>query len=80
VLTLELRHESEPTEPLVVIADDGVLLRKGHNLHFPPRFETPVNRGVEARLLFEHGDWLQIQLAGGEVGWVPRKLVLVDPN
>jgi hypothetical protein len=36
------------------------------------------NRGVEARLLFARGDWLQIELAGGEVGWVPRRLVLVD--
>jgi hypothetical protein len=68
----------EAIRPLVVIADDGVLLRKGDNLNFPPRYETPVNKGVEARLLFERGEWLQIELAGGEIGWVPRGLVLVD--
>jgi len=27
-------------------------------------------RGVEARLLYARGDWLQIELASGEVGWV----------
>ena len=70
----------ESARPLVVIADDGVLLRKGNGLTYPPRYETPVNRGVEARLLFERGDWLQIELAGGEVGWVPRRYTLLDAS
>jgi hypothetical protein len=70
--------KQESVRPLVVIADDGVLLRKGNGLTYPPRYETPVNRGVEARLLFERDDWLQIELAGGEVGWVPRRYTLLD--
>jgi tetratricopeptide (TPR) repeat protein len=79
-LTLLLvdRREKPEHSPLVVVADDGVLLRKGDDLNFPPRWETPVNKGVEARMLFERGDWLQIQLAGGEIGWVRRDMVLVD--
>ena len=52
--------------------------RKGDGLAFPPRYGAPLNRGVEARLLFERGDWLQIELSGGEVGWVPRAYALVD--
>src|SRR5262249_20158853 len=56
--------------PLVVIADDGVLLRKGNGEAYPRRYDTPLNRGVEARLLYARGDWLQIELASGEVGWV----------
>ncbi len=64
--------------PLVVIARDGVLLRRGNGMVFPPRYDTPVNRGVEGRLLFERGGWLQIELSGGEIGWVPREAVLVD--
>jgi hypothetical protein len=67
----EQRQESNRL-PVVVIAEDGVLLRKGNNLHFPPRYETTLNRGVEALLLFQRGDWLQIQLGGGEIGWVLR--------
>jgi uncharacterized protein YgiM (DUF1202 family) len=64
--------------PLVVIADDGVLLRKGNAEAYPRRAETPLNRGVEARLLFERGDWVQIELSGGETGWVPGAYVLID--
>lgn len=66
--------------PVVVIADDGVLLRAGNGLRYPARSRTPLNRGVEARLLFVRGDWLQIDLAGREVGWVPREYALMDES
>ena len=59
--------------PVVVISDDGVLLRTGNGLVYPPRYETPLNRGVEARLLYERGQWLQIELSGGQAGWVPAE-------
>ena len=62
----------------MIIADDGVLLRRGNGLTYPPRYETPVNRGAEARLLVERGDWLKVELAGGQSGWVPLKYVLLD--
>jgi tetratricopeptide (TPR) repeat protein len=79
VAGIEASREREAiAHPLVVIAADGVLLRRGDGLTYPPRYDAPVNRGVEARLLFARGEWLQIELAGGEVGWVPRRLVLVD--
>lgn len=65
-------------QPLVVIARDGMLLRRGNSMVFPSRYDTPVNRGVEGRLLFERGGWVQIELSGGEIGWVPRDAVLVD--
>jgi tetratricopeptide (TPR) repeat protein len=70
------QDHQEERFPLVVIAEDGVLLRKGNGYSYPPRSDTPLNRGVEARLLFERGPWLQIELSGGEVGWVPRGYVL----
>jgi hypothetical protein len=72
------RVGADDAHPLVVIAEDGVLLRKGDNLAFQPRYDTPVNRGVEARLLFERDGWLQVELATGEVGWVPSEYALVD--
>jgi tetratricopeptide (TPR) repeat protein len=68
----------ETAEPLVVIARDGVHLSRGNWSAPPPRYETPLNRGVEARLLFERDHWYQIELAGGEVGWVPAPAVLID--
>ena len=70
--------QQQERHPLVVIADDGVLLRRGNGLTYPPKYETPVNRGVEARLLVGRGDWRKVELAGGEGGWVPRKYTLLD--
>ena len=78
-LLVRVEEEREWGEhPLVVIARDSVLLRRGNGTAFPPRYDTPVNRGVEARRLFERDGWLQIELSGGEIGWVPREAVLVD--
>jgi hypothetical protein len=74
----ELRARDLQTRPVVVITDDGVLLRAGNGLRYPAAYETPLSRGVEARLLFTRGDWLQIELSGGEVGWVPREYALTD--
>jgi hypothetical protein len=78
-LFVDRRHSlDEAAHPLVVIAEDGLLLRKGNGLSYPPRVATGLNRGVEARLVYDKGDWLQIELSSGEVGWVARKAVLVD--
>lgn len=77
MIRAEEQREGE-AHPLVVIARDGVLLRRGNGEVFPTRYETPINRGVEGRLRFERGGWVQIELSGGEIGWVPRAAVLVD--
>jgi hypothetical protein len=72
------RERTAPDRPIVVLAADGVLLRKGDSRLFPPRYETPLNRGVEAELLFRRGGWLQIELSGGEVGWIPATDAVVE--
>jgi hypothetical protein len=72
------RERGERDRPIVVIAADGVLLRKGNGRLFPPRYETPLNRGVEAQLLFRRDRWLQIELSGGEVGWVAETEAVVE--
>jgi hypothetical protein len=74
----EARLRQGSQHPVVVIAEDGVLLRQGNGLPYPPRYETAVNRGVEARLLVARGDWLKIELSGGETGWVPRRYSLAE--
>jgi hypothetical protein len=74
----EVQERDQDARPLVVIAGNGVLLRKGNGEAYPRRHEMTVNRGVEARLLFDRGDWVQIELSGGETGWVPRAQVLID--
>jgi hypothetical protein len=76
----EWRDADFINRPVVVLSEDGVLLRTGNGLSYPPRSEIPLNRGVEARLLFVRGDWLQIELGSGEIGWVPREYALVDES
>jgi tetratricopeptide (TPR) repeat protein len=69
----------EIARPLVVIATEKVPLRQGNGPDYPIRRELP--RGVEARQRFVRRDaqqreWLQIELANGEVGWVTRAAVV----
>jgi hypothetical protein len=71
-------RRQEALYPLAIIAKDGVQLRKGNGLAYPPRYQSAVNRGAEARVLFQRGDWFQVELAGGEVGWVPAGSILLD--
>jgi hypothetical protein len=73
---LDLRHDAE--HPLVVIARDGVKLRTGNGLSYLARDDRPLSRGVEARWLYTRGDWYQVELADGRVGWVHRGEVLRD--
>jgi tetratricopeptide (TPR) repeat protein len=77
---LQQEERDETSQPLVVIQSDGVLLRGGNGLSYPALYKTPVNRGVEARLLARRGDWLKIRLADGDSGWVPGEYALVDSD
>jgi hypothetical protein len=77
--TLEVwQMRQEERYPVVVIAEDDVRLLVGNGPRYPHRYETSVQRGVEARLRYDRGRWLQIELGGGEIGWVPRSAVLID--
>ncbi len=79
ILVLEgTRNRDHEVHPLVVVAQDGVHLRKGNGESYPLRYETPLNRGVEARLVHERAGWVQVELSGGETGWLPRTAVRVD--
>jgi tetratricopeptide (TPR) repeat protein len=86
----------EHAHPLVILKEDKVFLHKGDGGSYPvydatnkkwldaagaiPPAATPLNRGVEARLRFDKGPWVQIELASGEIGWVRRQEVLVDES
>jgi tetratricopeptide (TPR) repeat protein len=74
----EASLRDELQRPVAVIREDGVLLRAGNGSSYPPRYSTPLHRGVEARVLFTKGDWLQIELSAGETGWIQREQALID--
>jgi hypothetical protein len=56
----------------VLVADD-VIVRKGNSVGFEPKFEQPLHAGTEFTLVQQRGDWLLIELANGEEGWVESK-------
>ena len=74
------RQNDDPESPIVVIARDGVLLRKGNAPAFPPWSDVPLNRGVEAEQLLSRSGWVQIRLSGGEIGWVGSAEVVVGDD
>jgi hypothetical protein len=79
VLVFEVNdYRRKESRPLVVISQDGVVVRKGNGTSYPAREEGVLNRGVEAYWLFTRGDWHQIEFAGGEVGWVHDSQVLME--
>ncbi len=65
--------EDDPARapPWAVMARDGVYLRSGNGNLYPTRFGRPTARGMEVLVLARRGDWSQVELSGGEVGWVP---------
>jgi hypothetical protein len=65
--------------PFAVVAYNNMALRRGNGTLFPPHADLPtVQRGMEARLLGERGGWVQVEFPGGELGWLPRRAVLLD--
>jgi hypothetical protein len=92
----ERQRRWEEDHPLVVIASDRVMLHKGDSAAYPwynaaggdwqegggiiPADAPALNRGVEARLRFDKGAWVQIELTGGEIGWVRRGEVVIDSD
>ena len=69
-------REREDARPLVIVREDATL-HKGNGDGFPKRFEHKLPRGVEARELSRRGGWVQVELAGGAVGWLPENAVIV---
>ena len=67
-----MRNEGKP--PVVLKFD--ATLRKGNGNFWPPRLDANLPRGVEARELGRRGGWVQVELAGGTVGWVPETVVM----
>jgi hypothetical protein len=78
-LAFEHQRRLDDTErPLVVISRDQTELRCGNGSAYPPRYPTALRRGVEARCVYQRNGWLQIELADGSLGWIPREAALID--
>jgi hypothetical protein len=47
-------------------------LRTGNSEEYPRRLDARLPAGVEMKVLAGRGGWLQVELGGGTVGWVPE--------
>lgn len=72
----EKRFDEDNHRSLVVIAGKGAELHRGNGDEFPLRFTTRLPAGVELAVLNERGGWLQVELPGGEIGWVNGQRVV----
>jgi hypothetical protein len=63
-------------EPTPAVVTTPTVLRTGNADPYPPRVAAPLPRGAEVTVLGRRGGWLQVQLFGGAVGWVPEAAVL----
>ncbi|HEY2787056.1 MAG TPA: SH3 domain-containing protein [Fimbriiglobus sp.] len=64
----------------VVVPESGAVLRTGNADSYPPRTAFPLPRGAELTVLIRRGGWVQVQLAGGAVGWVREGELLESKN
>jgi hypothetical protein len=69
--------EVDRRTPLVIVAENTPLYR-GNGASYPPHPEAPIlPRGMEVRQQHRRGNWLQVRLSSGEIGWLPRSRVLI---
>lgn len=74
-------HRANLPRPLLIIAEDNVIVRTGDGDLYPQRDQALLNRGAEVRLLHQRGHWLQVKLANSAIGWIRRSACLcVDAN
>jgi hypothetical protein len=72
----ETSWEEDRQRAEIVIASERTNLHTGNNAVFPQRIREPLPVGLEAKFLAERGDWVQIELANGIVGWVSSNRIL----
>jgi hypothetical protein len=61
--------------PLRVLARSATL-RQGNSDFYRPRLDYPLPAGAEVRERHLRGNWRQVELANGTVGWLPEASLL----
>ncbi len=65
-------YMSKTTEHGVILAE-YVTARQGNGREFSASFDKPLHEGTEFKLVEKRKNWLKIELANGDTGWIPRK-------
>lgn len=69
------RQTAAEARPVVIVTADA-MLKAGNGDSWTDRLNARLPRGVEARELSRRGGWVQVELAGGAVGWLPETAVM----
>jgi hypothetical protein len=69
------RRTRDESLPLLIVFDDTTL-RRGNAPAYPPRLDAVLPKGAEVRELTRRGGWVQVQLPGGAIGWLPESAVI----
>ncbi|MCU0702368.1 MAG: hypothetical protein MUF18_00045 [Fimbriiglobus sp.] len=67
-----LLNREAAAEPNVLVLTRPTVLRKGNGDTYPPRLDGDLPRGAEVNERLRRGGWVQVELPGGVVGWVPE--------
>jgi hypothetical protein len=71
------KAEADRRTPLVIVAENTPFYR-GNGTSYPQHPDLPIlPRGMEVRQQHRRGNWLQVRLTSGEIGWLPRNRVLI---
>jgi hypothetical protein len=75
--TLFAEHQlTDGKSALAIVAQNNTGLQRGNSSEYPPRLNDRLPAGVELHVIGERGGWLQVELAGGEIGWVEKNAVV----
>ncbi len=65
------REETTALETPVAVVSEDTILRRGNAFSHPARLAFPLAAGTEIRILGDRGGWVQVQIPGGAIGWLP---------
>jgi tetratricopeptide (TPR) repeat protein len=68
-IVFELRQQA--THPAAVVSRPNSVLRQGRGENYDAVLRQALGPGVEVNILAVRGEWCEIQLANGQVGWLP---------
>jgi hypothetical protein len=71
----ERRRARAESLPLLIVSEDTAL-RRGNAPAYPPKLDAALPKGAEVRELARRGGWVQVQLVGGAIGWLPESAVI----
>ncbi len=65
-------HREASAEPPPLVLTRQTTLRKGNGDTYPPRLEGDLPRAAEVTPRLCRGGWVQVELPGGVIGWLPE--------